>query len=124
MAEDVLGKNNLVKHYNEFRMYSLFLAFYKFLGPLVEEIAYHGVLLGAQELWCLTIVLPLDIWVGRCDSDVVCVSVCQYSGKWSVSTPMMKVSKPTSRELSTTSWQTSWRTLCSALRPAEFGQAK
>ena len=47
--EDVAGNDDLVKLYTGFTTYSVFLAFYKFLGPSVNELAYRGVSRHAQK---------------------------------------------------------------------------
>ena len=57
-VEDVVGNNDLEKLYTGFTTYSVFLAFYDFLGPSVNELAYRGVPQHAQnnnvnESWIL-----------------------------------------------------------------------
>ena len=57
-VEDVAGNDGLVKLYTGFTPYSVFLAFYEFLGPSVNERAYRGVSQCAQndnvnERWIL-----------------------------------------------------------------------
>ena len=42
-VEDVAGNDDLVKLYTGFTTYSVFLAFYEFLGSSVNELAYRGV---------------------------------------------------------------------------------
>ena len=46
---DVAGNDDLVKLYTGFTTYSVFLAFYQFLGPSVNELAYRGVSRHAQK---------------------------------------------------------------------------
>ena len=48
-VEDVAGNDDLVKLYTGFTTYSVFLAFYEFLGPSVHELAYRGVSQRAQK---------------------------------------------------------------------------
>lgn len=48
-VEDVAGNDDLVKLYTGFTTYSVFLAFYEFLGPSVNELAYRGVSQRAQK---------------------------------------------------------------------------
>ena len=48
-VEDVAGNDELVKLYTGFTTYSVFLAFYEFLGPSVNELAYRGVSQCAQK---------------------------------------------------------------------------
>ena len=48
-VEDVAGNDDLVKLYTGFTTYSVFLAFYDFLGPSVNELAYRGVSRHAQK---------------------------------------------------------------------------
>ena len=48
-VEDVAGNDDLMKLYTGFTTYSVFLAFYEFLGPSVNELAYRGVSQRAQK---------------------------------------------------------------------------
>ena len=48
-VEDVAGSDELVKLYTGFTTYSVFLAFYEFLGPSVNSHAYRGVSQRAQK---------------------------------------------------------------------------
>lgn len=48
-VEDVARNDDLVKLYTGFATYSVFLAFYEFLGPSVNELAYRGVAQRAQK---------------------------------------------------------------------------
>ena len=48
-VEDVAGNDDLVKLYTGFTTYSVFIAFYEFLGPSVNELAYRGVSQHAQK---------------------------------------------------------------------------
>ena len=48
-VEDVARNDDLVKLYTGFTTYSVFLDFYEFLGPSVNELAYRGVPQHAQK---------------------------------------------------------------------------
>lgn len=48
-VEDVAANDDLVKLYTGFTTYSIFVAFYEFLGPSVNELAYRGVSQRAQK---------------------------------------------------------------------------
>lgn len=48
-VEDVAGNDDLVKLYTGFTTYSVFLTFYEFLGPSVNELAYRGVSQSAHK---------------------------------------------------------------------------
>ena len=41
-VEDVARNDDLVRLYTRFTMYSVFLAFYEFLGPSVNELTYRS----------------------------------------------------------------------------------